>query len=262
MSASTRIEIQALGKEMGGRSLLRDVTLAVRQGEICCLVGPNGAGKTTLLHCLMGLRRRDCGRILINGVSHDDPAIQLQWSQVGFLPQNPQLYPHLKIREHLVFVAQIYKGRGSEIDRFVDQELARFGLQPAAESFPETLSRGEYQKAALVSTRVHSPSLLVYDEPDTALDDSSRRLLVQLLTDLVGQGGAALIATHDLRLAESLTCRLAILNRGNILFDGRPQDLRLALHAGGDASLDDLYRQLLEQHQAGWRKGGGFEPAQ
>lgn len=244
-----RLKISALGKRLGPRQVLSEIHLEVGQGEICAVVGPNGAGKTTLLLCLMGLRRRDSGQICVNGISHDDPAIRSQWRHTGFLPQSPQFYPHLTLREHLTFVAQIYGGGSTAaLHRRIDEELRGFAIEDLADHFPEGLSRGEKQKAALISTWLHSPSLLLYDEPDTALDEAARRRLTNRLRQLAAGGGTVLLTTHDLPLVEALGGRLAVLAGGRLLFDGRLQDLRLALHAGEAEKASDLYQELLRRH--------------
>jgi ABC-type multidrug transport system ATPase subunit len=216
------IEVAGLTRRRGARTVVHDVSFALRPGEIVGLIGVNGAGKTSTIECLAGLARPDSGSVRIDG--HDPGSAQAR-AAIGVLLQNPGLPTRLTVGETLTLFARLHGVAP-------DPDLAMtLGLTGLARQGVGTLSGGQVQRLALALALQHRPNLLVLDEPATALDPAMRRDLRRLLEERRQSGAAVLIATHDLAEATSLCDRVLVLSGGRLVAQGRPCDLVAASRA-------------------------------
>ena len=167
------ISIESLTKHYGTLVALDNVSLKIASGEVFGLLGPNGAGKSTLLKTLVGILRPTSGTIRIGAIDIvADP--EKAKKMIGYLPENPSLYTGLTTQEFLQFVGKIRGVPDDLLDREISESLKSFGLEEKRNSLVGTLSKGMKQKVALIATSLHSPQLLVLDEPLTALDPKTR----------------------------------------------------------------------------------------
>jgi ABC-2 type transport system ATP-binding protein len=198
------------------------LTLEVGRGELVGLIGPDGAGKTTALRAALGLRRPDEGSVETCGL---DPARQSRRlsARVGYLPQRFSLYGDLSADENLAFFAAIHAVRGWRERRERLLDLVRLG--PFRRRLADRLSGGMRQKLAVACTLIHSPDLLILDEPTTGVDPVSRRDLWALLARLQAGGMTIVLSTPYLDEAERCG-RVALLDRGRLLATDRPEALR------------------------------------
>ena len=187
------IEVAGLFKTLSGRPVLRGVEMTVPTGRIAALSGSNGAGKTTLLKCIAGLIRPERGEVRWFGrpAAADADARRL----VGMVSHETALYPQLSLRENLRFAARL--GDLSEPCRQADDWLERLGLSTCANCLPAEVSRGMRQRLAVARALIHAPSILLLDEPFSALDGEGSAWLAALLRQLRGQGCAICFVTHD-----------------------------------------------------------------
>jgi len=216
------VEVQGLTRRFGALSAVDGLDLEVRPAEMFGLIGPDGAGKTTTLRMILGLLRPDAGRVTTCGL---DPVRQRRRlaSQVGYLSQKFSLYGDLSVDENIAFFASI-----RDVFRFArrrDELLELVRMTPFRSRLADRLSGGMKQKLALVCTLVHTPRLLVLDEPTTGVDPVSRRDFWKLLTRLQREGLTILLTTPYLDEAERCT-RVALVDHGRLLTVDTPDALR------------------------------------
>jgi len=213
------LQVQGLRKRHGAIEAVRDLSFAVKTGEIFGLLGPNGAGKTTTLECISGLREPDAGSITLCGLdarAHPREARSL----LGVSLQHTYLQDKMTPREAFTLFASFYKDPDS-----VDSLLDRFDLKAKADAAYETLSGGQKQRVALGLAFVNQPRVVLLDEPTAGLDPLARQGLQAEIRRMKQEGGTVLLATHYLEEAESLCDRVAIIDRGVLLACGSPGDL-------------------------------------
>lgn len=206
-----RVDVQEVSRHYGRRRALARVTCTFSAGEVVGLFGPNGAGKSTLLGVLSTLVRPTAGDVRYGGHSAHDLGDALR-ARIGVLGHDVFLYGDLTARENLVFFARLYGV--SAIDARVDEALARARLTDRAGDRVSGFSRGLRQRLALERALVHSPRLVLLDEPFTGLDDESSALLVARLRALREGGAIVVMATHDFESAEGVIDRAFCLSQG------------------------------------------------
>ena len=225
---------------------LDDVSLRCESGQVFGLLGPNGAGKSTLLKIVVGLLKPTSGIVRLG--AHDiaqspEAAKQI----VGYLPENPSLYTGLTVQEFLQFVGKIRGVDDSSLANKVDESLRTFSLVEKTDSLIGSLSKGMKQKVALIASTIHDPSVLVLDEPLTALDPRTQRLVKDWIGSQAGKGVTILLSTHLMEIAQSYCTRLAIIDKGRIVASGGIDTLRKKAAAGSEANLDEIFLRLTEK---------------
>lgn len=239
------IFVEGLSKSYGDVVALDDVSFRCESGEVFGLLGPNGAGKSTLLKIVVGLLKPTSGIVRLG--AHDiaqspEAAKQI----VGYLPENPSLYTGLTVQEFLQFVGKIRGVDDSSLANKVDESLRTFSLVEKTDSLIGSLSKGMKQKVALIASTIHDPSVLVLDEPLTALDPRTQRLVKDWIGSQAGRGVTTLLSTHLMEIAQSYCTRLAIIDKGKIVASGGIDALREKAAAGSEANLDEIFLRLTE----------------
>jgi heme exporter protein A len=211
------LEVEHLIKRFGRAAALDDVTLRVEAGEAALLLGPNGAGKTTLLRCAATLLRPQRGVVRIGGLdaAREGAAVRRRLAVLG---HESFLYPDLSPLENLTFYARLYGLAGPE--RRALELVEQLGLRGWTHRPVRTLSRGLVQRCALARVLLHTPDLLLLDEPFTGLDAEARALLSGVLRDAHARGTAMLMSTHDLELGLALCQRAIVLAGGRLAWQG------------------------------------------
>ncbi len=218
---TSKVSLEGMSRSYGDLLAVDDLSLEVRRGEMFGLIGPDGAGKTTTLRVLLGILRPDSGRIETCGVDPGRERRRLS-RRVGYLSQRFSLYGDLSVDENVAFFADIHDVRGWRGRRDELLELVR--LTPFRSRLAERLSGGMKQKLALACTLIHTPELLVLDEPTTGVDPVSRRDFWKLLARLQREGLTILLTTPYLDEAERCG-RVALLDRGRLLTVDTPEAL-------------------------------------
>ncbi|HSJ06885.1 MAG TPA: ABC transporter ATP-binding protein [Longimicrobiales bacterium] len=211
------IEVQGLSRHYGDFVAVRDLSFAVAPGEVVGLVGPNGAGKTTTLRCLVGIIAPTAGRIVVDG--HDlrtDPLAAK--AALAFVPDEPHLFPHLTVMEHLRFMARIYGV--PDADSRADALLRELELDDRRGSLPDELSRGMKQKLAIACGLLHGPRALLLDEPLTGLDPGAIRRMKRTILERAAEGAAVILSSHLLGLVEELCSRILVIQQGEMVAMG------------------------------------------
>jgi heme exporter protein A len=209
------VHIQGLRREFAGRRVLDEVNLDIRQGEFVALLGASGAGKTTLLRILAGLGRAARGRVSVFG---DEPRTERARARIGLLGHGIAVYDELSAFENLKLFARLYAL--DDPARTALEWLERTDLARVKDSRVREFSRGMRQRLAVARAFLHSPSLLVLDEPFTALDDRAIALLQGLLRAALAEGRTIVMSTHQLREALELATDVALIDRGRLAHRG------------------------------------------
>jgi heme exporter protein A len=231
------ILLEQVSKNFGSFVALEQVSLSLSQGRFALLAGSNGAGKSTLLRLLAGLCKPSSGRVLIQGADPGrTPTVR---AAIGLLSHQTLLYDDLTARENLLFAARLYDL--SDRQERVSQALVRAGLEARQQHRVRTFSRGMKQRLALARATLHRPSILLFDEPYTGLDQRASDALNRQLNELAAEGCTSLLVTHRLDTAVQLIDHLFILKRGRICHD-EPWSSR------DISELHAVYEQHLEEN--------------
>jgi heme exporter protein A len=219
------IEIYALTKAFGLRTVLRGVNLTVQAGEFVALLGPNGAGKSTLLRIVASLSAPTLGRVRVNDLDLPAQADEVRRA-LGVVSHQPLLYGDLTAEENLSFYGRLYgvanlPGRIAEV-------LTQVGLHKRRRDLVRSFSRGMVQRLSIARAILHSPEVLLFDEPHTGLDQEASAMLDEVLKTVAADGRTVLMISHDLPRSLTLAHRIAILANGKIAYDAPTADLTLA----------------------------------
>ena len=233
------IEITNLVKAYDGIKGVDGLSLRVEPGQILGLVGPNGAGKTTTLRCLAGIIPATSGRITIAGFDLRDRPTEARQC-LAFVPDEPYLFDHLTVRDHLTLFARLY--RVDDGQAHADTLLRDAALTDLELAFPTELSRGMKQKLVVACALLHRPRVLVLDEPLTGLDPAAMRQMKQTVRQTADDGAAIIISSHMLHLVEEVCDRVLIVSRGRTVLEGTLTDIRAELpDVDADADLETLF---------------------
>lgn len=227
------IAVRKLSKRFGPKWALRDVDLDLEQGEFLTLFGPNGAGKTTLIRILATLSRPSSGTVEIAGVPVRHAATALR-RQIGLVSHQPLLYPDLSAEENLRFFGRMYDV--PHLNARIDEVLAMVGLASRRHDVVRTFSRGMQQRLSIGRAILHDPQIMLLDEPFTGLDPEAAERLAGVFQALVREARTVLMTTHDLERGLALCDQVAILARGQVVYQARREELDFG-------SFQTVYRQ-------------------
>lgn len=231
------LKIQHLTKVYGTKKAVDDLSLHIQSGEIYGFIGHNGAGKTTTLKSVAGILQFDSGEIYINGKSIKEDPLGCK-SDIAYIPDNPDLYDYMSGIKYLNFVADIFgineKERNERIHKYADMfEITSDLAQPIS-----AYSHGMKQKLAIISAWIHSPKLIIMDEPFVGLDPKASHLLKEMMREVCDNGGAIFFSTHVLEVAEKLCDKVAIIKGGKLIRSGTIEEVK------GDDSLEEVFLEL------------------
>jgi ABC-2 type transport system ATP-binding protein len=218
------IAVRDVWRYFGAVPALSGMTLSAPYGQVTALVGPNGAGKTTLLLILASLLRPDRGEVRVAGADPTTDPYAVR-ANMGWMPDNFGVYDQLTAREYLDFFASAYRLNRSTVGQHLDDLLAMIHLSEYARLPVHVLSRGQKQRLALARALIHSPRVLLLDEPASGLDPRSRVELRDILRDLAGAGAAVLVSSHILAELEEIADRVVLVSGGQTVGEHTMADL-------------------------------------
>jgi ABC-2 type transport system ATP-binding protein len=230
---------------------VRGVSFQVHRGEIFGFLGPNGAGKTTTIKMLTGLISPTGGSAKLMGHAVPSPEAM---KRVGFLPENPYVYPYLSPREFVELCGQLSSVPGNVLRKRTEEVLERVGMTYAMDRPVRALSKGMLQRTGLAAALVHNPDMLILDEPMSGLDPVGRKEVRDLIVEEQKAGRTVFFSTHILNDVETLCDRVCILRRGEVVVSGLLHDLLAEGEQGSEiivAGAGDVLRaELLQKHNA------------
>lgn len=218
------LEAKDLRKSFGDLQAVNGVSLHIAPGETYGLLGPNGAGKTTTISMIAGLLQADGGEVRVGGDLITPKAVGPK-ARMGLVPQELAIYPDLTAAENLAFFGRLYGMRGDDLKARVNRVLEVVGLTDRADDLTKEFSGGMKRRLNIGIGLLHSPELLILDEPTVGVDPQSRNAILEAVEELSGAGMAVLYTTHYMEEAERLCDRVGIIDQGEIKAEGTRREL-------------------------------------
>lgn len=228
----TAISLESVVKRYGDHTVINDVSLSVREGEVIAIIGPSGAGKSTLLRCINLLEVPDSGRVTVEGnqvdggsqISHKD-LVRLR-RNVGMVFQSFNLFPHMTVLRNISLPQERVLGRSTkEADARSLALLERVGLADKAQQYPSRCSGGQQQRIAIARALALDPRVMLFDEPTSALDPEVGLEVLAVMRELAAEGMTMVVVTHEMQFARDVSDRVVVMAEGAILEEGNPADV-------------------------------------
>ncbi|SHE41065.1 ABC transporter ATP-binding protein [Clostridium fallax] len=220
-----------------------DITLDIKDGEIFGFLGPNGAGKTTTIKMITGIGKATKGNIKINGIDIQEEPLKAK-KQFGYVPDSPDMFLRLKGLEYLNFMADIYDVPKDKRKEKIEYLSKRFEMDNALGDQIQTYSHGMRQKIVVMGALLHDPEVWILDEPLTGLDPKSSFILKEMMREHADSGKIVFFSTHVLEVAEKVCDRVAIINKGKIIFCGTLEEMKN--HFKSNESLEKMFLEITE----------------
>ena len=237
--------IDHLTKTYGSKKAVDDLSLHIRPGEIYGFIGHNGAGKTTTLKSVVGILNFDAGTVTVDGKSVTESPLACK-KVIAYIPDNPDLYGYMTGTKYLNFIADIFEIPLSERREKIDRYAAAFELTGDLDQPISAYSHGMKQKLAIIAAWIHSPKLILMDEPFVGLDPKAAHILKGMMREHCDNGGAIFFSTHVLEVAEKLCDKVAIIKGGKLIKSGTMDEVK------GDESLEEVFLELAEDEVSPW----------
>ncbi|WP_394582221.1 ABC transporter ATP-binding protein [Cytobacillus firmus] len=234
------LEINNLRKSYGPKSVLNGVSFGVKRGEIIGYIGPNGAGKSTTVKIMLGIEDDYSGQVNIFGRDISDGDIEYK-RKIGYVPEIAEVYDNLTGQEYLTFVGELY---GLDSDFASDKAkslMELFGVGEVYHSRIASYSKGMRQKLLIISSLLHNPELLFFDEPINGLDANSVMIFKEIMAQLAEQGKTIFYSSHIMDVVEKISSRIILLHDGRIAADGTFDELK---QQNTEGSLEQIFNQL------------------
>ena len=234
------INVQNLRKEFGSKVAVNGVTFSVEKGQVLGCLGPNGAGKSTTMRMITGYFRPTAGSITVGGVDMlTDPETAKR--SIGYLPENAPLYSDMTVASFLGFCAELRGLTGGAKSKAIDRVLELCFLDNVRNQSVDTLSKGYKHRTCFAQSIIHDPDVLILDEPTDGLDPNQKHE-VRGLIKRMGQNKAIIFSTHILEEVEAACSRAIIIDRGKVVADGTPDELKKLVP--GVNTLDAVFRAI------------------
>lgn len=240
---SVLVDIQHVSKKYkdAPRPAVNDLSLTIVKGEIFGLLGPNGAGKTTFISMLCGLFKADTGEIFINGQTHKTHSKECK-QIIGVVPQEIALYPQLTAWENLMFLGHMYGLSGTSLKEKIKENLKILGLENNIHQKIISYSGGMKRRVNLIAGLLHSPQLLILDEPTVGVDVQSKQAIIEHLKKQNKENGMTILYTsHHLDEAEDFCTHIAIIDEGKMVTHGQPKEL---ITLNNCKSIEEVYLKM------------------
>ena len=225
------LKIEHLKKTFSGKTILDDISLEVKSGEIVSIIGPSGTGKTTLLRCINFLEKPDRGKITIDEVSadaehSDGKTIHRLVQKSGMVFQSYNLFHNKTVLENVMEAQIIVKKRPrKEAEEISLEKLKEVGMLEWKDSYPSQISGGQQQRTAIARAVAMEPSILLLDEPTSALDPELTKEVLEAIRTIANDGITMLTVTHEIDFARELSDRIIFMDKGNIVEEGTPKEI-------------------------------------
>lgn len=231
------LRIENLTKKYDSKTAVNNLNLHISPGEIYGFIGHNGAGKTTTLKCIAGILGFEQGNIYVDGKSVKDNPIECK-SKIAYIPDNPDIYSFMTGMEYLSFIADIFHISTQERAALINKYATELEIDKNLGESIASYSHGMKQKLVIISALIHSPKLIIMDEPFVGLDPKATHTLKQIMRNVCQEGGAIFFSTHVLEVAERLCDKVAVIKNGCLIASGTVDEIK------GDSSLEDAFLEL------------------
>jgi ABC-2 type transport system ATP-binding protein len=236
----TIISLKNVNKYYGDKQVLKNIDLDILPGQVIGYIGPNGAGKSTTVKILCGLIPDFMGDAFIDGINIKTHPLEVK-KIIGYIPESAELYDVLTPVEFLSFVASLYDVPEYEFNDRITKMLEAFGLSANVNQRMETFSKGMKQKVLIISSLLHNPKIMFFDEPLSGLDANSVIIVKELIDKLAASGKTIFYSSHMMDIVEKVSDRIILINEGKVIADGSFEDLK---QIKGDNSLEQIFSHL------------------
>lgn len=234
------VSIRNLTMSYGANQVLRGINLNVFQGEIIGYIGPNGAGKSTTVKIILGLVDGFKGQVKVLGEDIAGGGIEYK-RKIGYVPETAEVYDTLTAHEYLTFIGEMYGMDFRLVDRKAQKLMALFDIADVYHACIASYSKGMKQKLLIISSLLHNPEILFFDEPLSGLDANSVMVFKEIMTDLAAQGKTIFYSSHIMDVVEKISSRIILINNGQVVADGSFDQLSQKCREG---SLEEIFNQL------------------
>ena len=221
-----KIEVINVSKRYADHVALNNVSLSVPEQSIYGLLGPNGAGKTTLIRILNQITGPDTGQVLIDG----QPLNQKHIERIGYLPEERGLYKKMKVGEQAIYLAQLKGIQKQDAENRLKSWFEKFQIDGWWNKTVEELSKGMQQKIQFITTVIHEPDILIFDEPFSGFDPINANLLKESIIELRDKGATILLSTHNMNSVEELCDSISLINKGEKILEGNVSEIKRQHH--------------------------------
>ncbi|MBB6450812.1 ABC-2 type transport system ATP-binding protein [Geomicrobium halophilum] len=244
--SENKLVLHNLSKSFSSATVVKDLNLTVKQGELYGFLGPNGSGKTTTMKMICGLLEPSRGSVEVAGFDVWKHPLEAK-KRLAYVPDQPLLYEKLSGEEYLSFIASVFHIHQDEFQERKDKYVEWFDLQGQLSQWIESYSHGMKQKLSLVAALIHQPDIIFLDEPTVGLDPKAARVMKNLLRELCDNDGLTVfMSTHILEIAEQMCDRIGIIRNGEWIAEGTMEQLR-SKEGAQDSSLEELFLSLTSQ---------------
>ena len=220
------LSVEKIGKSFRGRAVVKGISLRLKRGEVVGLLGPNGAGKTTTFYMITGLIAADYGRIVLDGQDITaQPMYQRARMGIGYLPQETSIFRGMTVAENIMAVVELNERDDAKAKKTVARLLDELHITRLKDSPATALSGGERRRAEIARALASEPAFMLLDEPFAGIDPLAIADIRDVITYLKGQGIGVLITDHNVRETLDITDRASIINAGEVLFEGSPEEV-------------------------------------
>ncbi|MBI3001298.1 MAG: amino acid ABC transporter ATP-binding protein [Deltaproteobacteria bacterium] len=219
------VEFQYVNKWYGALHVLKEINLKIDKGEVVVVCGPSGSGKSTLIRCINRLEPIQSGEIWVDGKRLSDAGLDLRAlrAEIGFVFQQFNLYPHLKVMENITLAPVKVRNRSRrEAEKLAMELLERVGIPDKADAYPARLSGGQQQRVAIARALAMQPKIMLFDEPTSALDPEMINEVLEVMSGLAKEGMTMVVVTHEMGFARRVAHRLVFMDEGQVIEDGSP----------------------------------------
>ncbi|MFQ6871841.1 ABC transporter ATP-binding protein [Romboutsia timonensis] len=233
------LKIINLSKSYKNKKAIENISIEVNKGEVFGFIGHNGAGKTTTIKSIVGIHNFEEGDILINSKSIKENPIECK-KDIAYIPDNPDIYESLTGIQYLNFIADIFKVSKNEREEKIKYYSEKFEINKALGDLISSYSHGMKQKLAIISALIHSPKVLILDEPFVGLDPKASFILKEIMKEFCNNGGCIFFSTHVLEVAEKICDKIGIIKGGKLMAYGKTNEVI------GDKSLENIFMEMIE----------------
>ena len=237
------LKTEDLTKKYGNKTVVDDLNLEIRRGEIFGLLGPNGAGKSTTMNMICSIVRPTAGKVKLFGKELQANKKEVI-KKIGYIPQDLAIHGDLKAWENAELFISLYGIKGEKLKKAVDSSLEYVGLLDRRNDFAKTFSGGMKRRLNIACAIGHDPELLIFDEPTVGIDPQSRNFILEKIKESNEKGATVIYTSHYMEEIEAICTRIAIMDNGKVIACGTSSELKKMVSSNEDITLEEVFLTL------------------
>lgn len=237
------LSVKEVSKSFGDKKVVKNISFDIKAGEIVGFLGPNGAGKSTTINMISTILDIDKGRVLFNGKDINENEKEFKMT-LGLVPQDIAVFSDLSAYNNVKFFGSLYGLRGAELKEKTKEALECVGLLDKKDDYPDSYSGGMKRRLNIACSIVHSPKLLIMDEPTVGIDPQSRNNILEVTKKLRDGGTAIIYTSHYMEEVESICSKIIIVDNGLVIEEGQKEDIKRKYSEQGLTNLEEIFLHL------------------